>query len=56
MGWLSLKIVWQRRCSILFSMHMFMPVVPAIPTRIERYCSQFREYVFGLLIVVIIVL
>jgi len=27
MGWPLLKIAWQRRCSILFSMLMFMPVV-----------------------------
>jgi len=36
MGWSLLKIVWQRRCSILFSMLVFMPVVPAILTRNDR--------------------
>jgi len=36
MGQTSLKLFWQRRDSILFSMLMFMPVVPAILTRNER--------------------
>jgi len=31
--WPLFKIVWQRRCSILFSTLMFMSVVPAILTK-----------------------
>jgi len=42
-GMTSLKIVCQRRCNLLFSMLMFMPVVPAILARNERYCSRFRN-------------
>jgi len=45
MGRPSFKIVWQRRCSILFSTLMFMPVVPAIQTRNKRSCSRFRNSV-----------
>jgi len=40
MGWPLLKIVWQKRFSIYFSTLMFMPVVSAIQTRIERHCSR----------------
>jgi len=36
-GWSLLKIVWQRRCSILFSTLKFMPVVPAMLTRNKRH-------------------
>jgi len=43
MGWPLLKIVWQRRCNILFSALMFIPVVPAILTRNKRHCSRFRS-------------
>jgi len=46
MGWPLISIVWQSRCSILFSMLMFMPVVPTILTRNERYCSWFRNSMF----------
>jgi len=42
MSWPLLKFVWQRRCNILFSTLMFMPVVPAILTRNERHCSSLR--------------
>jgi len=57
MGWPILKILWQRRCSILFSTLMFMLVVPVILTRNKRHCSRFRpkQCVFGLLNIVLIV-
>jgi len=45
MGWPFFKFVWQKRCSILFSTLMFMPVVPAILTRNKRRCSWFRNSV-----------
>jgi len=42
MGWPFLKIVWQKRCSILFSTLMFMPVVPAmLMKKKKKRCSRF---------------
>jgi len=42
MGWPH-EFVWQRRCSVLFSPLMFIPVFLAILTRNKRHCSRFRN-------------
>jgi len=52
MGWPLLIITWQRRCSILFSTLMFMPVAPTILTKNEHHFAVDSETV--LLIIVII--